>query len=1036
MRRVLSLLLCSAALVLILFISCDNLFTSITTSYTPPITTPTTGTESSSDTDTVTLTGSIGDVFTQGGAVPTDFSESSTNLSVISRNVENELSRSAMPTKPTAGIIYTFTAESVEKAADGATPLKATTGSVTTDNGSEPVVSIPLFIGYKWKIIVTMKYNGNDILSDTYTMESALAASFTLSHDFVLKPLGTGNGNINLTMSVGSGVTADSITVSGLPGVAETFAPTDGIFTLSKTDVSGGVYNVKLDFKSGGNTIYSTIQAINVFPNMTTNKWLPGVSGSELSPINASGVFCVTSSLVQSFELTQIYVGENPSQMHEPSDINLGTPYAPLASLSAALERIQNTGDDTKDYKIYIAGTQTGNFVLDETLNDKANSITLCGMTGNSLDKLDADGDGTVLSVTTSVPVTVKKLTLTGGNVYISSGTSFFTDDNVIIIGTMSYSNGLVFVEGATISGAVADSLVFITGRTVQIGDLWVCDHEVTQAEYQTIMGTIPSYFDGSTGKEPANGEVQENRPVEMVSWYAAIAYCNKRSLAENLTPCYSVNGITDWENLAYSSIPTTDNATWNAATCNWTANGYRLPIEAEWEYAARGGNGLTGTQYTYSGSDTIDEVAWYSENSDGKTHEVKKLSPNNLEIFDMSGNVWEWCWDWYGDISDGTAAIGSVFSSYRVKRGGPYTDDTYNNAVYIRYGSSYLNQYDSIGFRVVRNASERKPVFYPTSYTELPEGTNGTAGTSWTYALFGDFPQTVKPSNVTVDETKSVNMGAYTYYFGNDGCWYAKSAENAYGEGYTYSNGSEVSQSGTSYKYFKVEPIKWRVLTTDYNETGNKLLLAERVLIKSMYYDDEETRTIDGNTIYPNNYEHSKVRAYLNGIPYNKQGTNNNEFSGKGFLQTAFTSNNQSLIATTNVDNSAESTWDTAGAICGDGYPCNNTSDKVFLLSEHEVTSSIYGFTKGESEQSARIRGLTDFAVANGALQNGYGYGFWRLRSPYGETNYNSWYVQCVYFDGTAYCYRCVDNDGPDNHHDTISYDCNSIVPALCLDN
>ena len=188
---------------------------------------------------------------------------------------------------------------------------------------------------------------------------------------------------------------------------------------------------------------------------------------------------------------------------------------------------------------------------------------------------------------------------------------------------------------------------------------LLVCDHEVTQAEYVAVMGTNPSYFQGES-YPAAEGETQTNRPVEQVNWYDTLVYCNKRSIAENLIPCYTIGGSTnpaDW-----GAVPTSSDNTWNDATCNFSANGYRLPTVAEWEYVARGGNGLTGTQTTYSGSNTIGDVAWYYDNSSDngtrKTHEVNKKSANTLGIYDMSGNVWEWCWDWYGRFCGAVASF------------------------------------------------------------------------------------------------------------------------------------------------------------------------------------------------------------------------------------------------------------------------------------------------------------------------------------------------------------------------------------------
>ena len=118
--------------------------------------------------------------------------------------------------------------------------------------------------------------------------------------------------------------------------------------------------------------------------------------------------------------------------------------------------------------------------------------------------------------------------------------------------------------EGTTYYGA------FIAGRNVTISTFYICDHEVTQAEYQAVMGSNPSQFNSN----PVTGEVQTKRPVEKVSWYDALVYCNKKSIADGFTPCYTINNSTNPE--AWGNIPTTNsNATWDAVTCNWEANGY-----------------------------------------------------------------------------------------------------------------------------------------------------------------------------------------------------------------------------------------------------------------------------------------------------------------------------------------------------------------------------------------------------------------------------------------------------------------------------
>lgn len=242
--------------------------------------------------------------------------------------------------------------------------------------------------------------------------------------------------------------------------------------------------------------------------------------------------------------------------------------------------------------------------------------------------------------------------------------------------------------------------------------------YEVTQGEFEKYCDYRPPHSDYIV--KPALG-YGDNFPVYYVYWIQAIEYCNKRSIAEGLIPCYSVKGKSNPDKWGIDDM--IKSAYVVNFICNWEANGYRLPTEAEWEYAARAGDN-TVDSLTYSGTSDInylDQYAWYNDNSSAKTHEVGKKQPNAFGLYDMSGNVKEMCWNFYIDSENeydeategGTDPTGPSSGTTRVVRGGSYKQsNTYlyvTRRTYLEGGLSTQPQsdgcVDDVGFRVVRSA-------------------------------------------------------------------------------------------------------------------------------------------------------------------------------------------------------------------------------------------------------------------------------------------------------------------------------------------
>ncbi len=673
-------------------------------------------------------------------------------LSCSKKTTEPEEKKVATPSFNPADVTYPSTQNvSISTTTDNATIRYTTNGSEPTD--SSAVYHSPIVINSTTTIKARAFLSGwtsSDIASATYTITGAVATptfnpaggTFSSTQNVSIST-STPNAMICYTTN-GSEPTSTSTIYSTPINVSSTTTIKARAFLSGWTssDIASATFTITEavatpTFNPPGGT-YDTIQIVSMStstpnariryttngsePTSTSTIYSSPISVSSMTTIKAKGFrtgWIASSTASAIYNVTPSEAVATPT-INPPGGIYYETKKVSISTTTpnATIRYTTDGSEPTSTSTIYsslilVSSTTTikakgfcDGWTASSTANTTYTFIPIETVATPTMNPTGGAYGGTMnVSISTTTPNATIRYTTSGSNPTSSSPiySSPISVSSTTTIKAKGFRDGWIASSTASASYIIrtkppAADFVFVQGGTfnngtsnVTLSSFYIEKYEVTQAAYNAVMGGGTAYF-----------SYYSNRPMELITWFSAIVYCNRRSMQEGLTLCYSYSSYgtnpDNWPSGWYLDYENHTNV-----SCNWSANGYRLPTEMEWMYAAKGGNQSQG--YTYSGSNNIDDVAWYCANSNSQTWNVGLKDPNELGTFDMSGNVCEWCWDIYAAYPSGnqTNPTGAMRGNYRVIRGGSWGDYASSSTVYYRSRVHAMVRRELLGFRCVR---------------------------------------------------------------------------------------------------------------------------------------------------------------------------------------------------------------------------------------------------------------------------------------------------------------------------------------------